>query len=940
MSVPAHVSPAQGVHAAPGERWLRRWLPLAVLSGAGLVVLVPIVLDATGLVITQATCNERPVACGLGQNLAATLFALALAYFVLFGWKFEKAIWCYRRKLARNAAAMVGDVGANLAANRSVRGAAARRLAKSMAKRSGAGLLVVSGEEGAGKTTFLAALAQELAHGRWLPVPISVTHGEAVDFMQRARERFFRTIDSSVDSEGSADAIWRRVRGTHRLVILVDGIDQCEEFDTGSRTTRERLREAVAEVLEARIALVLITVNDELLADSNRFEPLREHLDLLDRSDARRFLRERLGEPGTSGPLADHLETVLNVFEDPVDGLRASPFQLSRLADVEQAGPPNGEWIAAEFRDLPAQRDAARVELLRLYIDGLESGAIMPDAFSTRAVDAGQNRVRRKEAVQAAVNLARSMFENNQLSVPRRDVSGAIDNALALELVHERHGRLEFPNDAFHAFFIARSFGDWPDAALKACRELQTSRSTALERTERHALAALRMWCVLHRSDTTAKNVCDELLQVGKSDPPPRPAIVATAARIVAAVDAELLVESVVEQAEKAEGREDERQLLVRALALVDRPRAWHLLWRFALDRNYALEWPAACALARGGDSAFAALARHAERILADAQAQEDRRELGAPNNSLGYAVGSLAWILPSLRDGDGEGEDLYRRTEALCLDPAMTPLRGELSLVHGLKLAITDRPEREDIAHTARRLLEADPPLRFWHARLDLGHVLTIHGWTRTDRAGELHAVLQAARGRERHPLVLAALRLGMSALRAAHKHRDDVSADHTLWSYVWSSDGDLVGGHPAPSGEASRLGADAVLLNNLLYGLSADERYERGDELAAMDGVPDCVGRSLGRGAANGGCRCGQELCDRVEVHPAVAPRAPFSESFCRRQARLAAESAAPSWVSIDPFSPGRARRDLVTFWNEMEAKARAARRAGGAGQKAASV
>jgi len=895
-------------------------------------VLVPIVLDATGLVTTRTACDERPVACGLGQNLVATLFAIALAYFVLFGWKFEKAIWCYRRKVTRNAAAMVGDVGANFAANRSVRGAAARRLAKSMSKRSGSGLLIVSGEDGAGKTTFLAALAQELAHERWLPVPITVAHDEAVDFMQRARERFFRTIESSVDSEGSADAIWRRVRSTHRLVILVDGIDQCEQFDTGSRTTRKRLRDVVAEVLDARIALVLITVNDELLADSEGFDPIREHLDLLDRSDARRFLRERLGEHVTSGPLADHLETALGVFEDPVDGLRASPFQLSRLADVEQAGPPSDEWIATKLRDLPAQPDAARVELLRLYIDGLESGAIMPDAFSTRAVDAGQNRVRRKQGVQAAVDLARWMFDRNLLSVPRRDAPGAIEDALALELVHERHGRLEFPNEAFHAFFIARSFaGEWPIAAMDACRALQTSWSTALDRAQRHALAALRMWCILRGSAADAEVVCDQLLELGDSDPPPRPAIVATAARIVAAVDVEPLVDSVVEQAEKAQGREDERQLLVRALALIDRPPAWHLLWRFALDRDYALEWPAACALARGGPSAFAAIAREADGILAAAEKQGDRRELSAPNNGVGYAVGSLAWILPSLRRVNGESKRIYRRAEALCLEPEMTPLRGELSLVHGLKLAITDQPEREDIADIARRLLETDPPLRFWHARLDLGHVLTIHGWERTDRAGELHAVLQAARVRERHPLVLAALRLGMSALRAAHKHGDDVTADHTLWSYVWSSDGDLVGGRPAPLGEASRLGADVVLLNNLLYGLSTDERYKRGDVLAATDDLPDCVGRSLSRGAADKKCCCRQELCDRVEVHPAVATRAPFSESFCRRQARLAAEAGVPSWVSIDPFSPHRAQHDLVTFWNGMEAEARAARRAG---------
>jgi hypothetical protein len=442
------------------------------------------------------------------------------------------------------------------------------------------------------------------------------------------------------------------------------------------------------------------------------------------------------------------------------------------------------------------------------------------------------------------------------------------------------------------------------------------------------------MWSTLHASTAPEHAVCDELLRLGRGAPPPRPAIVATAARIVAANAAEGLVEDIVEQAERAEGRVDEMQLLIRALALMDRRPAWQLLWRrFAVDLAYRLEWPAAQALARGGPGAFAAIEGEAERLLDEAEAVDDRHELARTSNNVGFALGSLGWILPSLRDGESASEGLYRRIEALCLDPMMAPLRGEMSLVHGLKLAITDRPDRTDIADTAKRLLTADKRLRFWHARLDLVHVLTIHAWERTTRASELRTTLAAVKRQEKHPLVLAALRLGLKALRAVQEHGDDVRADHTLLAYVWSHDDELVGGRLGPPGEVSRLGADVVLLNNLLYGLPEDDRDARGSELAQSDELPGCL-RSLDRRQIGGTCACSHGLCGNERGHPAIAPRAPFSESFCRRQARLARESGAPAWVTRNPVRRRRARDHLAEFWLDMEDAAHTARHAGGAG------
>jgi NACHT domain len=913
------------------ERWLRRWTPAAALVSATLLVLGPVLLEVTGLINFNSACDSGQVSCGVATNLVVTFLALALAYFLLFGWKFEKAIWHYRRRVRGDPAALVEGVVRDLGANQAVRGGACRRLANAMNAIGGRSLVVVSGEEGAGKSTFLVGLAHELARRGWLPIPISVGHKKDVDLRRLAREQFLRAIDSKVDTEGAADAIWRRVRWTHSVVVLVDDLDQCEEFDASFQNTRERLDRAVRDVLDNGVALVLATTDEELLAGA--VEPIREHLDLLDTERARRYLHCRLGRPDRSGPLDDHLESALRALDDPIEGLRAAPFHLGRIADLEQLD--DDEDVAAALRALPASPEAARARLMQIYVGAIERGAIEPDALSVGSSDALLNEQRRMHAIEIASALAMGTMQTGSALIERGSGSvgeAQIEDALILKLLRESHGRLTFPNDSIRVYLIARALrGSDPEPLLRRCRDLQYAPDPRSGRVDPDALTALVFWCVFHceSSPELVYDACVGLLDdLRAAQGPPRAAVVATVARIVAACPCvEDLADEVVELARDATGDNGEKRMLIGALALMDNPNAWRRLWTFAQERAYEVEWAAAKALARGGASAGAAIGDDVRTLLDTAEAEPDRGLLDHCDNTTGFAVGSLAWVIPSLRDGSREWERLFERTCQLCLGE-LSPLRGELSLVHGIKLAIVDGPQRRDVADTARALLlSEDTPVRFWHARLDLVQVLAIHGWAEEGRARflrrELHDYLQ----REEHPLVRATVLLALAALWEAEMRASGWEADDELWSYVWSHESELVGGRPPSNAHLSRLVADVALLNNLTYGLPADELAKNARMLVAKPALPRCLSNSIDRHEMKEACVCDHELCGGDRCLPVTLDRAPFSESFCRQQASLARLLGPPPWMSLRFRERRQARDGLAAFWTEM---ARAARRA----------
>jgi hypothetical protein len=70
-------------------------------------------------------------------------------------------------------------------------------------------------------------------------------------------------------------------------------------------------------------------------------------------------------------------------------------------------------------------------------------------------------------------------------------------------------------------------------------------------------------------------------------------------------------------------------------------------------------------------------------------------------------------------------------------------------------------------------------------------------------------------------------------------------------------------------------------------------------------------------------GDCGCGQRLCGEAK-DPARDWRAPFEESFCREQVRLAHKYGPPQWIN------GR-RQALAEFWEAQASEIARDRRQG---------
>ena len=72
---------------------------------------------------------------------------------------------------------------------------------------------------------MVTRLVRELAERNLIPVPVLTEPAESFDPYELARRKFIRHVDPVLGSEQEADAIWRRARSTHDLVVLLDGVD-------------------------------------------------------------------------------------------------------------------------------------------------------------------------------------------------------------------------------------------------------------------------------------------------------------------------------------------------------------------------------------------------------------------------------------------------------------------------------------------------------------------------------------------------------------------------------------------------------------------------------------------------------------------------------------------------------------------------------------------
>jgi hypothetical protein len=453
-------------------------------------------------------------------------------------------------------------------------------------------------------------------------------------------------------------------------------------------------------------------------------------------------------------------------------------------------------------------------------------------------------------------------------------------------------------------------------------------------RQDRHVLTALIFWH-LRRDRREARAGLRRLLAAVERGQWTRPSVVAAAVRIASACElvedgeriravADSCIDSLAAETHVGERTWHATELtrLVRALAEWPCRPGYELLWRLATNRDIEVEWPAAKALALAKGAPWSAVAPIADRCLARA-ATAAAEDLSSPESDLGNELRSLAWVLPALRDCDEQAERQLAAVAELCLADEMSPLRGEMALAQGLKLAVLKGRAPERNIDDVRNLLFARArPLRFWHARLVLVQAALAHAWQHPRDADALDAELEVLGTRESHPLVKGAIDLARKGLRDARrpkKQRDPLSR------YMWSHERDAVRWVEQGKTEVAQLAADAVLLSNMTYRLRRNDGVARADAAAACTELPSCMRSSAGREQMSKGCTCGQGVCDDPKDEPAVrAPRAQFTESFCREQARLAVRPGPPSWAhGVLPVY--RERRRLRAFWEGQAGIAR---------------
>jgi hypothetical protein len=895
-------------------RWLQRLYfrdqPILFVAVPAAIVGAFMILDLLTPLREQIDryAAGHEVGVALGEHVVVAVLVAATAYYLLFGIKLQRALKKYRQLSGeRSELREWSDGKPPLVRRRRV-----ELFADAIARSAQPAVAVVQGRTGTGRTSFILGLVEELASKKLIPVPVWAQRDGSFDVEPAAKEVFCSRIDRSVSSDQQADAIWRRARASHAVVILVDGIDD-EVVDKLETDGGSRFRKAIDSLGERRIALVLATTRTLPLGELAR---IREDLDLFTREEAEEYAKESMAKKRDDLPRAQRAIAAIRRLRDPVDESLVAPFYLELMAALRRPLP-----------EMPANRDLWRATLLGVYLDGLGDGLATP-ATGAAKLDREELARRGAAARQTACRAAQRIgIEHGELTV---ECDGLLNGDLrplryAVEFGLLWHGaeQVGFAADDLGAYMIGGALDD-PGRLIEGVEQL-ARREDEQRRRDRYVLTALIYWHLRH-GEPGRGEVLRDLLQKTQRERWTRPALTAALVRIASACELSECAASIhscalrcIEAAEELEDDDPrawhraELLKLVRALAEWRDPSAHVLLWRLATAQDIDLEWPAAKGLAMASDRPASTLAREIDEKLGQAE-RRGLRDLSRHDDVLGNEIASLAWILPTLRE---DAEEQLGRVRALCLDARMSPLRGEMSLAQGLKLAVVngrcaERNIEEIVELLCAREPDRDPFVRFWHARLILVQALLAHARLNPGSAQELDAKLKALQRREANPLVWRAMSLVRDGLKACQSPSDE----NWLTRYIWVHEREAVRWVEQDKDDVARLAADAVLLSNMTY-QTRRENGRTADRAVELDGLPTCIRRCSQRHRiALGGCSCPYKLCERPKA-PATDKRATFSESFCREQVRLAAESGPPPWARFRTF---RGRQRLEDFWAEQ--------------------
>ena len=915
LSKPERVAAPRQIRPRRGARWVKRmfyrYQPAAILALFAALVLVPLVLDLFVPPVRDwidGQAHHHEVGVNLLEHVLVAALVAAAAFYWVLGRKRQRALRIYRSVALEAPGELVEWwQGHKRVTPRAMSGLLADGIERSREP----ALAIVQGRTGAGRTSFVVGLVNELADRSLIPIPVLAQRDGTLAFDAAARDTFCRYAGSALSSDREADEIWHRARSTRDVVILVDGLD--DELVGQLRDNRSQLQTTISG-LQRQCFSIVLAATAELPLDCS---PLREDLDLFSREEAERYVEDQLGH----GPGVKEVVDALDRVRHPVDGFRIAPAYLDLLVRLQEAD--------LSLPPLPAHRDRWRAVVIGAYLQGITAGRIKPPA---NAGDADSSEYRGRAAKKAAQAVARTLgTERTDLAVSLKRVkigSRALRDAVDLNLLWHGAERVGFAADDIGAYLVAATLTD-VGKLLGDVERIAAGGQPSEWRRDRHVLSALVFWHLRHpaQAGTGLKTLLTAIEDHGWT----RPVIVATAVRIASgceldgsgpriAAAANRCIDSLGTQGAGGAKtwRATELPRLVRALADWPCPHGHQLLWRLATYRDVEVEWPAAKALALARGTPWETLRPIVESCLATAAARP-AAQLSRPDDALGNQIGSLAWILPSLRGTDAQAEERFKAVARICLAQEMSPLRGEMSLAQGLRLAVVEgKCPAVNIADVRDLVFGPGCRVRFWHARLVLVQAVLAHAWQHDGEIGELDAQLAELESREPHALVKRAIVLARHGLRDARRPPKD---RYPLSRYMWLHEREAVRWVEQGKAEVAQLAGDVVLLSNMTYRLRRSDPA-KADEVAALADLPRCVSSSADRERITTGCGCDQGLCDGDGDQPAVsATRAQFSESFCREQARLVAQVGRPPWVRRAP----RMRKRLQDFWDGQAVLAR---------------
>jgi energy-coupling factor transporter ATP-binding protein EcfA2 len=874
-------------------RQLRRMLQalLALLASALLLLLV---------FSPQAEnfCDGHSVGCGLTTGFISTALILLVGYFFLFTWTLRAARSSYVR-VARESPERFFVAPPRLRADPAARGSLTAAVASESAfARRGAPILVV-GEAGSGKTTFLLALMRHLAHEGAVPVLVPLRGvSTSLDLRSLAQREFTRNVDPVVRSEGDAQRIWRRLSAEGSIVVLADGLDEV----TPGATRNERdylIRSALAAARNDRLSVVVTSRPEAVPAGApvSQFE-----LGDLDKEEALRYLRESAYVPGEHD--RELLEQVVTAGR-----MTRTPYYLNIVSSLYRAG---------RLRSDAGSGDSLLVALLDDWTELVQDERFFEevelDGSRRRTIVENLGSVAYAMTLDALLDCSGSRLNallrdaDNGIPRPSFDLSMVIEGAARLDLVQAfstgDDTAVRFNHAISQAYLTSRFLDAVPDAWQRL-----VERAPSPEMSK-----ALLMWCARDGDRRKAQAVCEALVRRAGTFTDDRAlGLVVTAAEIASSIGLPGFREIAQDVEEAAWAQATPRTKVAAVKRLEGRSDEWVYarLYEATRDSNYRVRWSAAGAIIAGGPDAWQALGATFAELLSDAESLSPN-EWGEERR---HDLSVLGWILPALW-GRVEDDTLDRDVERLAaLVGRGMPLGTEASLAQGFKLGALVNPAAARSA-IARDLVDQ---CRFWYSRIVLLHAITIAAVSNPGQRDEALALVRATEKDEtQHPFVRAAASLCGKAIR----HPRD-------WKrYIWEDESAVIGrsGSMVRS-ETAALVADIVLLLNVTE--QGDVREQRKEDTYRRNDLPHCLSTSKERRELFDGCHvsCTFHLCPYPSTAERWLGRGAFSQAFCRHQidtltglSRIQAtwrRKSAGRWSHS-----GRAA--LVRFWAEMERRA----------------